>query len=199
MHLSTPHFKHSYTDAPKLCMCPGQPATLIPNPLRTTHVFTVPGSGKTCSHFARGYQFFAKQGSYSDSTTRAEPERFLFEVFPSPKEGQGSSAHIRSAHSEKKNETVQVQNAYICSSNTLCGPRRLVHIHRPEGRLNLSDFPLSVSRAELVAIQQSDSSISELLVTACPLAEVADNVCGYFMDEGLLVVSLVWEAQCTRL
>ncbi len=65
--------------------------------------------------------------------------------------------------------------------------------------LNLSDFPLSVSRAELVAIQQSDSSISELLVTACPLAEVADNVCGDFMDEGLLVVSLVWEAQCTRL
>lgn len=48
------------------------------------------------------------------------PERFLFKVFSSPKEGQGSMADIRFACSEQIHETVQVQNVNTHSSDMLC-------------------------------------------------------------------------------
>ena len=50
-----------------------------------------------------------------------------------------------------------------------------------------SDFPLSLSRAELVTEQQSDPSIKGLLETVIPVAEVKDQAHGYCLDNGLLV------------
>ena len=51
--------------------------------------------------------------------------------------------------------------------------------------MNSSDFPLSVSRAELVAEQQSDPSIRELLEVASTVAEVKDRAHGYFLENGV--------------
>lgn len=53
--------------------------------------------------------------------------------------------------------------------------------------VNLSDLPLSVSRAELAAEQQLDSSIKQLLEAVVPLGEVEDKAHGYFLQEGVLV------------
>ncbi|XP_030276904.1 uncharacterized protein LOC115583846 [Sparus aurata] len=53
--------------------------------------------------------------------------------------------------------------------------------------MNLSDFPLSVSRAELVAEQQSDPSIRERWEVAGTVADVKDRAHGYFLEKGVLV------------
>lgn len=53
--------------------------------------------------------------------------------------------------------------------------------------MNLCDLPLSVSRAELAAEQQLDSSIKQLLEAVVPLAEVKDKAHGYFLQQGVLV------------
>ena len=47
--------------------------------------------------------------------------------------------------------------------------------------MNLSDFPLSVSCAELVAEQQSDCKV------ASTVAEVKDRAHGYFLENGVLM------------
>ena len=56
-----------------------------------------------------------------------------------------------------------------------------------EPLVHLSDFPLSLSHAELVTEQQSDPSIKGLLETVIPVAEVKDQAHGYCLDNGLLV------------
>ena len=60
-------------------------------------------------------------------------------------------------------------------------PDRVSVIEEP--CVNLSDFLLSVSDAELAAEQQSNPSIKELLET---VAEVKDKAHGYFLDNGVL-------------
>lgn len=49
--------------------------------------------------------------------------------------------------------------------------------------MNLSDPPLYFSCTELVAEQQSDPSIKELLETAIPVSEVKDKAHGYFSGQ----------------
>lgn len=74
----------------------------------------------------------------------------------------------------------------MCAGASAGGePERVSVMEEP--CVNLSDFPLSVSHAELVAEQRSDPSIKELLETAVPVAEVKDKAHGYFLDNGLLV------------
>lgn len=53
--------------------------------------------------------------------------------------------------------------------------------------LDLSNVPLSVSRAELAAEQQLDSSIKQLLEGVVPIVEVENRAHGYFLQEGVLV------------
>ena len=105
------------------------------NPAQIQHGFAIEGAEGKSLYSAGGNQLAADQGSYPNSTARRETERFLFEVFSGPEERRGSATHIRSACSEQIHEKVQVQDADAHSSDKICASRRLVHIHRPEGRI----------------------------------------------------------------
>ncbi|XP_027132202.1 uncharacterized protein LOC113745020 isoform X1 [Larimichthys crocea] len=52
--------------------------------------------------------------------------------------------------------------------------------------LPLSDFPLSISRSDLVAEQQADSSLKGLMEQVRSESEVQDGACGYFLQDSLL-------------
>ena len=53
--------------------------------------------------------------------------------------------------------------------------------------LPLSDFPVSISRSDLAAEQQADSSLRELFQQVRPEGELLDSACGYFLQDSLLV------------
>ena len=124
---------------------------------RDTAVAGARGKG---SRSAGRNHFPAKQRSYPNSTARAEPERFLFKVFSCPEEGRGSTANIRSAWSEQIHETVQVQNVDTRSSNTLRASRRLVHIHRPKGRLFSHPYLSPSQKISQVCLQGHNIRVS---------------------------------------
>ncbi|CAJ1055581.1 uncharacterized protein LOC113092869, partial [Xyrichtys novacula] len=52
--------------------------------------------------------------------------------------------------------------------------------------LPLSDYPLSISRSDLVAEQQSDPSLKKLFDQVRPASEVWDSASGYFCHDSLL-------------
>ena len=54
-------------------------------------------------------------------------------------------------------------------------------------RIPLSGFPLSMSRSELVAEQQTDMSLKSLFEQVRSASELADCACGYFIQDSLLV------------
>uniref|UniRef100_A0A3B4UD58 Gypsy retrotransposon integrase-like protein 1 n=1 Tax=Seriola dumerili TaxID=41447 RepID=A0A3B4UD58_SERDU len=53
--------------------------------------------------------------------------------------------------------------------------------------LPLSAFPASVTRSDLVAAQQADSSLKPLFEQVRPESEMRDSACGYFLQDAMLV------------
>ena len=51
----------------------------------------------------------------------------------------------------------------------------------------LSDFPLSITRSDLVAEQQADAYLKEIFPLVRPEEELFDSACGYFLQDSLLV------------
>lgn len=75
----------------------------------------------------------------------------------------------------------------VTRAGARAGPVALADVECDKTVKSLSDFPLSVSRSELVQEQQSDSSLKELYDRVLSGSEMSSAASGYFLQNGLLL------------
>nr|XP_055035574.1 uncharacterized protein LOC129423361 [Misgurnus anguillicaudatus] len=107
---------------------------LLPPAVQGNNSFS--GTGKFRTRFTGGNYLSFGEKSDTSGSERAKPQWILLEVFSSPEERDASSpTHIRSESIKQIPKAVQVQNAHSFHTPETVAPRRLVHVHRPEGRV----------------------------------------------------------------
>lgn len=107
---------------------------LLPPAVQGNNSFSGTGKFRTRSTGGNSLSFGKK--SDTSGPDRAKPQWVLLEVFSSPEERDASSpTHIRSEGIKQISKTVQVQDAHSFHTPETVAPRRLVHVHRPEGRI----------------------------------------------------------------